>query len=61
MPIRYELNDVHRRVIVGILYNLRGMLEEPTVADLHELMSEGRSLTFPKAARTPAVDVTNLT
>src|SRR5216683_367523 len=66
MSIRYELDDVHRRVIVtvqgpfqaedmlmivarqraehtwtyGILYDLRGMTGEATVADLRQLMGE---------------------
>jgi len=66
MPIRYELDDLRRRVVVtveglfqtddifaimarqraehtwtyGILYDLRGMTGEATVADLRQLMGE---------------------
>jgi hypothetical protein len=69
MPIRYELDDLRRRVVVtieglftqadfraiierrradntgayGILYDLRGMTGEPTIADLQQFMSAGRA------------------
>jgi hypothetical protein len=66
MPIRYELDDVHRRVVVTIagpfaiedflavierqrgdnasayslLYDLRGMTGEPTIAELRQALSQ---------------------
>ena len=74
MPIRYELDDVHRRVVVtvegplgpedfravierrradntgayGILYDLRGMTGEPTIADLQQFMSAAAQTTRPR-------------
>ena len=74
MPIRYELDDVHRRVVVtvqglfapadflavierrradntgayGILYDLRGMTGEPTIADLRQFMSAAAQTTRPR-------------
>jgi hypothetical protein len=79
MPIRYELDDVHRRVVVtvqgpfqvddilaimarqraeqtwtyGILYDLRGMTGEPTIAELRELISEAARRHLGQAPRGP--------
>ena len=79
MPIRYELDDIFRRVIVtvqgpfladdilaimerqraehtwtyGILYDLRGMTGEPTIAELRELMSEAAELRQGEGPRGP--------
>jgi hypothetical protein len=79
MPIRYELDDVHRRVVVtmqgsfqvddivaimarqraeqtwtyGILYDLRGMTGEPTIAELRELISEAAKRHLGQAPRGP--------
>jgi hypothetical protein len=79
MPIRYELDDVHRRVVVtiegpfqvedilaimarqraeqtwayGMLYDLRGMTGEPTIADLRELMSEAARRYLGQAPHGP--------
>jgi hypothetical protein len=75
MPIRYELDDLHRRVVVtvqgpftpedfravierrradntgayGILYDLRGMTGEPTIADLQQFLSAAAQTTRPIA------------
>jgi hypothetical protein len=74
MPIRYELDDLHRRVVVtvqgpftpedfravierrradntgayGILYDLRGMTGEPTIADLQQFLSAAAQTTQPR-------------
>ena len=79
MPIHYELDDVHRRVLVtvqgsfqvddilaimarqraeqtwtyGILYDLRDMTGEPTIAELRELMSEASRRHLGQAPRGP--------
>ena len=78
-PIRYELDDLRRRVTVtvqgpfqtddilaimarqraeqtwtyGILYDLRGMTDEPTVAALRQLMSEAAELRQEEGPRGP--------
>jgi hypothetical protein len=74
MPIRYELDDLRRRVVVtiegpftsadflaiierrradntgayGILYDLRGMTGEPTIADLQQFLSAAAQTTRPR-------------
>jgi hypothetical protein len=79
MPIRYELDDLRRCVVVtiegafqrddvlaimarqraehtwtyGILYDLRGMTGEPTVAELRQLMSEAAELRHGEGPRGP--------
>jgi hypothetical protein len=79
MPIRYELDDLRRRVVVtveglfqtddifaivarqraehtwtyGILYDLRGMTGEPTVAELRHLTSEAAELPQGEGPRGP--------
>lgn len=78
MPIRYELDDCHRRVVAtiegpfqvddmleimarqraeqtwtyGILYNLRGITGQPTVADLR-LLTESSGRYPEQAPRGP--------
>jgi hypothetical protein len=79
MPIRYELDDLRRRVVVTVegpfqtddilaimarqraehtwsysmLYDLRGMTGEPTVADLRQLMSVAAELRQGEEPRGP--------
>jgi hypothetical protein len=79
MPIRYELDDVRRRVVVtvqgpfqvddilavmarqraeqtwtyGILYDLRAMTGEPTIAELRDLISEAARRHLGQAPRGP--------
>jgi hypothetical protein len=79
MPIRYVLDDLHRRVVVtieglfrtddilaimarqraehtwtyGILYDLRGMTSELTIAQLRKLMSEAAELRQDEGPRGP--------
>jgi hypothetical protein len=79
MPIRYELDDLQRRIVVtveglfftddilaimarqraeqtwtyGILYDLRGMTGEPTIAELRELMNEAARRHLGQAPRGP--------
>jgi hypothetical protein len=79
MPIRYELDDLRRRVVVtidgafqtedvlaimarqraehtwtyAILYDLRGMTGEPTIAELRQLMSEAAGLRQGEGPRGP--------
>src|SRR5579864_4598399 len=74
MSIRYELDDLRRRVVVtiggpfapadflaiierrradntgayGILYDLRGMSGEPTIADLQQFMSAAARTARPR-------------
>jgi hypothetical protein len=86
MPIRYERDDVRRRVVVtvqgpydlpdflavidrqrgdeawtyGLLYDLRGMTDEPTIADLRASMSYAAQTRRPRGpiailATDPAV------
>ena len=79
MPIRYELDDLKRRIMVtvvglfrtddilaimarqraehtwtyAILYDLRGMTGEPTIAELRQLMSEAAELRQGEGPRGP--------
>jgi hypothetical protein len=74
MPIRYERDDVRRRVVIGIqgpfepadflavierwhgedvgaygmLYDLRGMTGEPTIAHLRQFMSQAALINRPR-------------
>jgi hypothetical protein len=74
MPIHYERDDAHRRVMItiqgpfeptdfmavierwrgedvgayGMLYDLRGMTGEPSMADLRQFMSEAARTTRPR-------------
>jgi hypothetical protein len=87
VPIRYELDDLLRRIVVtvdgpfqaedifaimarqraehtwtyGTLYDLRGMIGEPTVEELRQLMSGAAELREEEGPRGRAANHTEFT